>query len=160
MQEEVTTNLLTALREALAGFYAPLVPWLLFALIIIITDLRFGIKKAVKRGEEVRGSTAWRRTINKIADYFCWVTLAGLCGRSIGEVLGIPVVSMGILLIVYGIEISSCLNNYFEYKGINKRLNFWKLINRTDIDSALEDTKEKQNKDDNQPPFIPPPDMI
>ena len=142
MTEEYLSHLLPSIGGALASFYDTLTPWLLLGLVLIITDLRFGIKKAAKRGEEIRGSTAWRRTINKIADYFCWVTLAGLCGRSVGVVLGIPIVSMALLLIIYGIEISSCLNNYFEYKGIKKRFNFFKLIGRKEIDEALEDIPE------------------
>jgi hypothetical protein len=143
MTEDYFSHLLPSIGGALADFYDSLTPWLLFGLALIIADLRFGIKKAAKRGEEIRGSTAWRRTINKMADYFCWVTLAGLCGRSVGVVLGIPVVSMALLLIIYGIEISSCLNNYFEYKGIKKRFNFFKLIGRKEIDDALEDIPDK-----------------
>lgn len=143
MTEDYFSHLLPSIGGALADFYDSLTLWLLFGLALIIADLRFGIEKAAKRGEEIRGSTAWRRTINKMADYFCWVTLAGLCGRSVGVVLGIPVVSMALLLIIYGIEISSCLNNYFEYKGIKKRFNFFKLIGRKEIDDALEDIPDK-----------------
>lgn len=144
MTEDYINHLLPSVGGALGEFYDTLMPWLLFGLALIIADLRFGIKKAAKRGEEIRGSTAWRRTINKIADYFLWVTLAGLCGRSVGVVLGIPIVSMALLLIIYGIEISSCLNNYFEYKGIKKRFNIWKLIGKPEIDNALEDLPESE----------------
>lgn len=77
-------------------------------------------------------------------DYVCWVTLAGLCSMSFGELFGIPIVSLALLLIIYGIELSSCVNNYFVYKGIPKTFNFWKLINRSDIERAIEDdTKSK-----------------
>lgn len=146
MTEDYLDQFFPSIGAALTDFYNTLMPWLLFGLALIIADLRFGIKKAAKRGEEIRGSTAWRRTINKIADYFCWVTLAGLCGRSVGVVLGIPIVSMALLLIIYGIEISSCLNNYFEYKGIKKRFNFWKLIGKPEIDNALEDLPDKKEE--------------
>lgn len=126
---------------ALADFYQPLLPWLLLAAALVVTDLRFGVMAAHRRGELVRHSRMWRRTIAKAFDYFCWVTVAGLCGQSIGIVLGVPVVSMGLLLIIYGIEISSCVNNYFEYKGINKRFNFWKLIHRPEIEDAIENSE-------------------
>lgn len=79
-------------------------------------------------------------------DYVCWVTLAGLCSRSIGVVFGIPVVSMGLLIIIYGIEISSCVNNYFVYKGIKKKFNFWKLLNRPEVENALEEDVESKNE--------------
>lgn len=53
---------------------------------------------------------------------------------------------MALLLIIYGIEISSCLNNYFEYKGIKKRFNFWKLIGKPEIDNALEDLPDAEKE--------------
>lgn len=135
------TPVASIVAAALADFYEPMAPWLLLAVALIVTDLRFGTMAARKRGELVRHSRMWRRTIAKTFDYFCWVTVAGLCGRSIGVVLGVPVVSMGLLVIIYGIELSSCVNNYFEYKGINKRFNFWKLIHRPEIENAVEDTE-------------------
>ncbi len=64
MTEDYFSHLLPSIGGALADFYDSLTPWLLFGLALIIADLRFGIEKAAKRGEEIRGSTAWRRTIN------------------------------------------------------------------------------------------------
>ena len=87
----------------------------------------------------IRSSRAWRRTINKMIDYLCWVTVAELMSRTFAVSLGAPVVSMTMLFIIYGIEISSCVNNYFEYKGVRKRFNFWKFINRKDIEDVLEE---------------------
>ena len=55
MTEDYLSHLLPSIGGALADFYDTLTPWLLFGLVLIITDLRFGIKKAVKRGEEIRG---------------------------------------------------------------------------------------------------------
>ena len=88
----------------------------------------------------------WRRSLNKIFDYLCWVTFAGLCGHSIGIVMGVPIIAVGILLIVYGIEISSCMNNYLEYKGIKKKFNFFKLIQRKDLEDSFEDAPETSEK--------------
>lgn len=88
----------------------------------------------------------WRRSLNKIFDYLCWVTFAGLCGRSIGVVMNVPIVSVGTLLVVYGIEISSCMNNYLEYKGIKKKFNFFKLIQRKDIEDTLEDLPDSKEE--------------
>lgn len=139
-----TNYALATIGITLMEFYQPLLPWLFFAVILVIADLRFGVKAAVKRKEKIRTSRMWRRTINKMADYLCWVTLAGLCGNSIGNVLGVPIVSIGLLLMVYGIEITSCVNNYFEYKGIKKKFNFWKLIARPEIESAIEDKEDKE----------------
>lgn len=49
---------------------------------------------------------------------------------------------MVLLLIIYGIEISSCVNNYFVYKGIKKKFNFWKLLNRPEVENAIEEDVE------------------
>ena len=95
-------------------------PFLLLALVLIVADTRFGVAAARKRGERIRPSRKWRRAVNKLVDYICWVTLAGIMGRTFGEVLGIPLLSALTLLLVYGIELSSCFNNYFEYRGIKK----------------------------------------
>ncbi len=84
----------------------------------------------------------WRRTINKMIDYLCWVTVAEVLSRTFAHTLGAPVVSMAVLFIVYAIELSSCINNYFEYKGVRKRFNFWRLIKRPEIEAALEDVPE------------------
>lgn len=140
------SSILSIVGVTLLEFYQPLLPWLVLAFVLILSDLRFGVLASKKRGEEIRHSRMLRRTLNKAMDYVCWVTLAGLCSRSIGVILGIPIVSMVLLLIIYGIELSSCVNNYFVYKGIKKKFNFWKLLNRPEIENALEEDVES-NKD-------------
>jgi uncharacterized membrane protein YfcA len=145
-QTNYAATILSIVGVTMLEFYEPLLPWLLFAFMLILSDLRFGILASKKRGEEIRHSRMWRRTFNKAMDYVCWVTLAGLCSRSIGVVFGIPVVSMGLLIIIYGIEISSCVNNYFVYKGIKKKFNFWKLLNRPEVENAIEEDVESKTE--------------
>ena len=123
----------------ITSFYSHLAPWLVPGLVLVLVDLRYGVLAARVRGEEIRLSRAWRRTINKMIDYLCWVTVAELMSRTFAVSLGAPVVSMTMLFIIYGIEISSCVNNYFEYKGVRKRFSFWKFINRKDIEDVLEE---------------------
>ena len=144
-RSNILSAAVAAIGAAIADFYSHLAWWLLLAAVLVLTDLRFGIKAARRRGEKIRASRAWRRTINKMMDYLCWVTVAEVCSRTFGVSIGAPIVSMGALLIIYGIEINSCFNNYFEYKGIQKKLNFLKLIGRSDISDALEDTKNGNN---------------
>ena len=141
-------DLIAIVEESVYLFYEPMLPRIFLAVALVITDLRFGIKAAQKRGEIIRSSRACRRSLNKLFDYLCWITVAALCGQSIGKILGVPITSMAMLLIVYGIEISSSMNNFFEYKGIQRKLNFWKLIKRSDISEVLEDTSENYNKKD------------
>lgn len=147
MQERNIINGTTAAMVApLLEFYNRLIPFLLLAIVLIIVDSRFGIAAARKRGEPIRTSRKWRRAINKLVDYICWVTLAGMFGEAFGEILGIPILSALILLIVYGIEISSCFNNYFEAKGIKKKVNIFKLFNRPEVENCIEDVPDKEKE--------------
>lgn len=104
MQERnIINGTTTALVSPFLDFYENLIPFLLLAIVLIFVDSRFGVAAAKKRGEQIRPSRKWRRAINKLVDYICWVTLAGLFGQAFGTVLGIPILSVLFLLIVYGI---------------------------------------------------------
>lgn len=128
-------------------FYQALLPFLILAVVLIVADTRFGVEASVKRGETFRPSRMMRRAINKFVDYICWITLAGVVGNAFGTVLGIPILSALILLVIYGIELTSCFNNYFEFKGVNKRINIWKLFGKKELEEVFED---KQQDDEHQ----------
>ena len=157
MQERnIINGVMASAIMPLLTFYENLMPYILLAIALIIVDSRFGIKASRKRGETIRPSRKWRRAINKLVDYVCWVTLAGVFGQAYGSVLDIPALAALMLLVVYGIELTSIFNNYFEYKGLNKKINVFKLLRRPDIEAAIEDTAgEKQaesheNKDNSE----------
>lgn len=135
------SSIFAVLGASITSFYAHLAPWLLLGMILVIADLRFGILAAKKRGEKIRFSRAIRRTINKMVDYLCWVTLAEVCSMTFEITIGVPIISMGMLFIIYGIEINSCVNNYLEYKGIKKKFNFYKLVGKEEL---LDDVVEEK----------------
>lgn len=147
----------TGLLYSFWDFYRPLLPFLLLALVLVLVDLNFGVaaaKKRVKKAkaagrecETVRFSRAGRRTLNKITDYICWVTLAGLFGHAFGNILGIPALSAAILLVIYVIELSSCFSNYFEARGINKRVNLWKFFSKKLDIIEVEDNDKSHDTD-------------
>lgn len=144
MQDRCIINGTTATIVApLIDFYSQILPFVVLAIALIIADTRFGVEAAEKRHETIRASRKWRRAINKLVDYICWITLAGLFGQTFGVVLGIPVLSALMLIVIYGIEISSCYNNYFEARGIRKKVNIFKLIKRSDIEECIEDVAEE-----------------
>lgn len=141
-----------AFISPLVDFYGKLLPFLILAIVLIFVDSRFGIKASRKRGENIRMSRAVRRAINKLVDYICWVTLAGMMGATFGTAFHIPLLSIIVLCIVYAVELTSIFNNYFEYKGIRKRFNGWKFFSRLTgqeaIEEAIEDAtdgKEEKN---------------
>ena len=158
MQERnIIGSATAAVLSPCVGFYDALAPYLLFAIVLIIADSRFGIEAAKKRGEVIRTSRKWRRAINKLVDYICWISLAGVFGQTYNEILGIPTLSAFVMLVVYCIELTSCFNNYLEYKGIEFRLSLLGIIKgiakkftKTDITDVLEkkdndDTKDNTN---------------
>lgn len=144
MQERnIISGAMATVISPFVEFYQALAPFLILALVLIVADTRFGVEASIKRGETFRPSRMMRRAINKLVDYICWITLAGVVGDAFGSVLGIPVLSALILLVVYGIELTSCFNNYFEFKGINKQINIWKLFGKKELEGVIEDKKDK-----------------
>ena len=129
--------------------------FLILAIILILGDLRFGIAAAKKRGERIRPSRAVRRSINKLVDYICWLSIATVVGLNFGTVFDIPLLSVIIMAIVCLIELSSIIDNYLEYKGIKKKVNLIKLIahifHRPEVEDVLESTeKNEQNQEDHE----------
>lgn len=153
MQERnIINGIATVTIAPFLEFYDKLIPYLLIAVVLIATDSRFGIAAARARGETVRTSRKWRRAVNKLVDYICWVTLAGLFGNTFGTVFHIPILAAIMLLFVYGIELSSIINNYLEYKGIHKHIDITrlllKLFKREDMAEVIVDDEIVHNHED------------
>lgn len=125
-----------------------LVVWLIVAFVLILADLKFGVQAAWKRGEKIRGSRVIRRTVNKMVDYICWISIAWVLGNSFGRVFDIPLLAAIVMLVVCSIEISSIFDNYFEYKGLNKRFNVWKFFSKVFKISAIEESIEDKTTDE------------
>ena len=151
-------------RNIIAGFTASVLSpfidgwqqmlwFLILAIILILGDLRFGIAAAKKRGERIRPSRAVRRSINKLVDYICWLSIATVVGINFGTVFDVPLLSVIIMAIVCIIELSSIIDNYLEYKGIKKKVNLIKLIahifRRPEIEDVLESTEQNEEKQEN-----------
>ena len=126
--------------------------FLILALILILGDLRFGIAAAKKRGERIRPSRAVRRSINKLVDYICWLSIATVVGINFGTVFDIPLLSVIIMAVVCIIELSSIIDNYLEYKGIKKKVNLIKLIahifRRPEVEDVLESTESIEHNEE------------
>lgn len=127
-----------------------LMVWMVVAFTLILADLRFGIMAARKRREVIRGSRAVRRTINKMVDYICWVSIAYVLGGSFGRIFDVPLLASIVMLIVCAIELSSIFDNYFEYKGLKKKFNIWrfytKMFKIPDLEDVIEDADDQEKK--------------
>lgn len=130
----------------LSGFFEFLEPlkWLaLCGIILIIADLRFGVMASKKRGEVIRTSRAIRRSINKMIDYTCWVLLACALEHTFAVPFHIPLLPTIVMLVVYGVEINSIFANYFEYKGLNLKVDIFKFFKKKTNDIIdIEEVKD------------------
>ena len=113
--------------------------------------MRYGLRAARKRGEEIRHSRAWRRSLNKLVDYICWLSISWFFGLTFGRDFGVPIISYVVLAVIYIIEMQSILDNYLEYKGMSKKVSLWKLFKsifrkaEVEIEEAVEEKEEKEN---------------
>lgn len=146
MQERnVISGAVAAMTSPFVEGWESLIIWLIVAFVLILVDLRFGIQAALRRGEKIRGSRAIRRTVNKMVDYICWISIAWVLGHSFGNIFDIPLLVAIIMLVVCSVELSSIFDNYFEYKGLSKRFNVWKFFSklfRISLEESIEDKKE------------------
>lgn len=142
------------LSGAIATVFSPfvdgwesLIAWFIVAIVLITVDLRFGVEAAKQRGERIRISRAARRTVNKLVDYICWISVAWVLGGSFGKIFNIPLLVAIIMLLVCAVELSSIFDNFFEARGINKKFNVWKFFSKLFKISAIEESIEDKTKD-------------
>ena len=144
MQERnVLQEVFTATMTLFTDLLEPVKWFILAAVCLIVADLKFGIEAARKRGEKIRTSRATRRSVNKLVDYICWILVAMSFGKVFGEPFGLPILPALVLLVVYGCEINSCFNNYFEARGSKLRINIFKLFK-----NKSGDVIEPENRDE------------
>ena len=144
MQERnVLQEVFTATLTLFTDLLEPVKWFILAAVCLIVADLKFGIEAARHRGETIRKSRAIRRSANKIIDYLCWILVATSFGEAFGTPFGIPILPALVLLVVYGCEINSCFNNYFEARGSKLRINIFKLFK-----NKSGDVIEPENRDE------------
>lgn len=150
-ERNVINGTLASYLAWVADFVSPIRWFLLAALALVVADLKFGIDAARHRGEVIRKSRAVRRSINKIIDYLCWILVATSFGEAFGTPFGIPVLPAIVLLVVYGCEINSCFNNYFEAHGSRVRINIFKWFKGKSDIIAPDDTDKPRDDGPPQP---------
>lgn len=134
----------------LAEVIADMLPFLIVAVIVILVDLIFGIRAAQHRKEEVRYSRAFRRTVSKMFEYVCWVTLSS----SLAVAFKFPALEWIILGAVILNEVVSIASNWCEMHGIRiKGLNIPKLIGEkvgldlSEVKITFDDIEDEQKRD-------------
>lgn len=111
----------------LAGFLQEsighIIPWIIVAFAVILCDLVVGIRKSLMMGEEIRFSSACRRTLGKCVSYFMFVIMVAAIDVAAH---GGGTIDKWACLAVCLIEFSSIMSNILKPKGYD--VNFAKLI--------------------------------
>ena len=159
--DEINNNI--AVKTTIIGFLAEWqsllysMRWMItLAIVLILTDLWFGIRAAKFRGEKIRKSRAGRRTFNKTVDYLCYLFIGVTIGKAIAEPYGVdPIVTaITAMVLCYGFEIDSIYGHILELHNIKIKYSIWKLIafiltlRFKQFASAIEDISKqyKENK--------------
>lgn len=140
-----------AMTVALADWlnYLEPIKWLaLCGIILVFCDLRFGVMAAKVRGEKIRKSRAMRRTINKLVDYTCWILLSVGIEFAFGMSLHIPLIPVFVMLVIYGIELNSVFQNYFDYRGIKAKVNIFNWFKKKGAEIIEVEVEEKDKKEE------------
>ena len=100
-----------------------MIPWLVVAFCVILCDLVVGLRKCLLMGEEVRFSSACRRTMGKTLSYFMFVIMVAVIDVAAH---GGGVIDKWACLAVCLVEFSSICSNILKPKGYN--INLVKMI--------------------------------
>jgi hypothetical protein len=123
-----------------------MIPWLMVSGAVILCDLVCGIRKSLLMGEEVRFSSACRRTMGKAITYFSFVVMVAMIDVAAHTEMSID--KWACLLVCF-IEGTSIVSNILKPKGYN--VNLIKAIallfeNKLGVDGVEEViTKEESN---------------
>lgn len=93
-----------------------MIPWLMVTGAVILCDLVFGIRKSLLMDEEVRFSSAIRRTMGKCVTYFAFVVMVAMIDVAAG---GDKQIDKYACLLVCLIEGISIVGNLLRPKGYN-----------------------------------------
>ena len=107
----------------LAESIGHIIPWMIVSFCVILCDLVVGLRKSIMMGEEVRFSSACRRTLGKCVSYFMFVVMVAVI--DVAAHGGETIDKYACLLICF-IEGCSIINNILKPKGMS--LDIKKLI--------------------------------
>jgi hypothetical protein len=123
-----------------------MIPWLVVTFFVIVCDLVVGLRKSLLMGEEVRFSSACRRTMGKMLSYFMFVIMVAVIDVAAH---GGGIIDKWACLAVCLVEFSSICSNILKPKGYN--INLVKMIAvifSKKFDVAKQDVEEIIEKED------------
>lgn len=122
-----------------------MIPWLIVSFSVVVCDLAFGIRKSLLMKEEVRFSSAIRRTMGKMVTYFAFTCMVVMINIASGSKWNIDVYSC---LLVCFIEFCSIISNILTPKGYSfNMLKVLGLFGKKMLDVDKEEISEIITKD-------------
>lgn len=100
-----------------------MIPWLIVSFFVIVCDLVVGLRKSLLMGDEVRFSSACRRTMGKMLSYFMFVIMVAAIDVAAN---GGGTIDKYACLAVCLVEFSSICSNILKPKGYD--INLVKII--------------------------------
>lgn len=124
-----------------------IIPWMVVAACVILCDLVVGIRKSLLMGEQVRFSSACRRTLGKMVSYFMFVIMVAVIDVAAN---GGGTIDKYACLLVCFIEGCSIINNILKPKGLSLDINklFGKLTEKkfgVNMDGVIKEEKSNGN---------------
>lgn len=105
--------------------------WLIaLSFALIIADFWLGLSESKLVGKPIRRSKAFRRTLNKAVDYMCYLMVAGLLGKAIGEPMGLNALRVAavVMLLTCAWELDSIYGHICVLNGAEKDFSVRKFI--------------------------------
>lgn len=135
-----------------ADSISQMLPWLAVSFAVIVCDLIVGLRKSFLMEEEVRFSSAVRRTMGKMLTYFSFCVMVAMVDVAAH---GGGTIDKYACLFVCFIECTSIISNILKPKGFD--VNVIKLIalglskafkvDKKDIEEVIEKETEHEQKD-------------
>lgn len=132
-----------------------MIPWLIVTLVVILTDLAFGVRKSLLMGEKVRFSRAIRATMGKTVTYFAFVCM--VCMINVAAKLDWRLDVYSCLLVCF-IESCSIFGNILKPKGLSidmlgaVRVFFKKVadVDSEDVKCIIKEGEDNKKDDRNE----------
>lgn len=105
--------------------------WLIaLSFALIVADFWLGLSESKLVGKPIRRSKAFRRTLNKAVDYMCYLMVAGLLGKAIGEPMGMNALRVAavVMLLTCAWELDSIYGHICVLNGAEKDFSVRKFI--------------------------------
>lgn len=126
-----------------------MLPWLLVSFAVVLCDLIVGLRKSMILDEEIRFSSAVRRTMGKLLTYFSFCVMVAMIDVAAH---GGGTIDKWACLLVCFIEFTSIISNLLRPKGYDVNLikmlaiyiNKSTGISKESIEESIEEVEEKK----------------